>query len=119
MTQRRTEGKVNVLGGESTCCCQKKVNTNISLIMNAYREGDVFESPNSTPLDFCLRGSMKNEVYKRKVDTSDEMLARVLDDAARKKKKKSETQLRPTTRDLRTQAAKCTDADDGIFENLL
>jgi len=53
--------------------------------MNGYRNRDVFESPNSTAFDFCLRGSMKSEVYKRKVDTSDEMLARVLDDAARKK----------------------------------
>jgi len=32
-------------------------------------------------------------------------------------KKKREVQLRRTTRDLRTQAAKCTDA--GILENLM
>jgi len=85
--------------------------------MNGYRNRDVFESPNSTAFDFCLRGSMKSEVYKRKVDTSDEMLARVLDDAARKKKR--EVQLRRTTCDLRTPAAKCTDAEGGILENLL
>jgi hypothetical protein len=46
---------------------------NISLIMNGYRDTD-FESPNPTPLDLCLLGSMKGEVYKRRVDTRDELL---------------------------------------------
>jgi hypothetical protein len=78
---------------------------------------ELFESPNSTPSDFCLWGSMDSEVYKRKGDTRDEMPAHVLDDAARKKKRK--LQLRRTTPDHRTQAAKCTDADGGICENLL
>jgi hypothetical protein len=55
-------------------------------------EIELFESPKSTPLDLCLWGSMKSEVYKRKVDTRDEMLVRVLDNTARKKKR--EVQLR-------------------------
>jgi hypothetical protein len=60
---------------------------------------------------------MKSEVYKRKVDTPDELLARILDAAASIKKR--EDQLRRTTRDIRTRVAKCTDVDGGIFGYLL
>jgi hypothetical protein len=59
---------------------------------------------------------MKSEIYKRKVDTRDECLARSLDAAARIKKR--EDQLRRTTRDLRTHVAKCTEVGGGIFEHL-
>jgi len=60
---------------------------------------------------------MKSEGYITKVDTADELLARILDAAACTKKR--EDQLRRKTRDLRTRVAKCTEADGGIFENLL
>src|SRR5215468_2790697 len=77
----------------------------------------LFESPDLTPLDLCLWGWMKSEVYKRKVDTRDELLARILDAAARMKKR--EDQLRRTTRVLRTRVAKCIEADGRIFGHLL
>jgi hypothetical protein len=57
---------------------------------------------------------MKGEVYKRKVDTPGELLARILDAIACIKK--SEDQLRRTTRDLRTRAAKCAETDGGILK---
>jgi hypothetical protein len=57
---------------------------------------------------------MKIEIYKRKVDTRDELLARILNAAAGIKER--EDQLRRTIRDLRT---KCTEIDGGIFEHLL
>jgi hypothetical protein len=79
-------------------------------------ETELFESPGLTPLDFCSRGWMKSEVYKRKVDTRDEMLARILGAAARIQKR---DKLRRTTRDFRTQVAKCTEVDGGVFEHLL
>jgi hypothetical protein len=60
---------------------------------------------------------MKGEVYKRKVDTPEELLVRILDAAAGITK--SEDTLRRTTRHLRTRVAKCTEVDGGIFENLL
>jgi hypothetical protein len=60
---------------------------------------------------------MKSEVCKRKVDTRGELLARVLDAAARIKKR--EDQLRRKTRDLRTRVAKYTEVNGGIFEHLL
>ena len=61
-------------------------------------------SPDLTPLDFCLWGWIKSQVYKRKVDTRDEYLARMLDAAAHVKKR--EDQLGGTTRELRTRVAK-------------
>ena len=36
-------------------------------------------SPDLTPSDFCLRGLMKSEVYRKKVDTRDELLVNILD----------------------------------------
>jgi hypothetical protein len=50
-------------------------------------EIELFESSDLTPLDFCLSGWMKSEVYKRNVDTRDELLAHTLDAAARIKKR--------------------------------
>jgi len=46
---------------------------------------------------------MKSEVGKRKVDTADELLARILDAAASIKNR--EDQLRRTTRDLHTHTS--------------
>jgi hypothetical protein len=68
-------------------------------------------------IDFCWWRWMKSEVYKRKADTRGELLGRILDVAARIKKR--EDQLRPTTRDLRTRVARCIGVDAGIFERLL
>jgi len=78
-------------------------------------EIELFESPDVTPLDIYLRGWMNSEVYKSKVDTRDELLARILDDAAATIKK-YEDQLRRTTRDLRTRVAKCTEVHGVVFE---
>jgi hypothetical protein len=60
---------------------------------------------------------MKSEVYKRRVETRDELFARIFDAAARVKKR--EDQVRPTTRDLHTRVAKCIKVDGGNFEHLL
>jgi hypothetical protein len=66
---------------------------------------------------FFLWSWTKSEVYKRKLDTRDELLARILDAAACIKKR--EDQLGQTLRDLSTRVAKCTEVDGGIFEHLL
>jgi len=73
----------------------------------------LFESPNQTPLEFCSWGWMKNEVYKRKVDTTDELLARILDAAGCIKK--CEDQPRRTARDLHTRVSKCVEVGGGIW----
>jgi hypothetical protein len=49
---------------------------------------------------------MKNEVYRRKVDTWDELLDRM---------KERQDELRRATRHVLTRAAKCSDVDGGIF----
>ena len=60
----------------------------------------LFESPDLrvTRLDFCLSVWMKSRVYKRNVDTPNELLARVLDAAACIKTR--ENKLRRTTCNL-------------------
>jgi hypothetical protein len=60
---------------------------------------------------------MKCEFYKKKVDTRDELLARILGAAAGIKR--SEDQLRRTTSELRTRVAMGTEVDIGIVEHLL
>jgi hypothetical protein len=50
-------------------------------------EIELLESPHLTPLDFRLWGWIKSEVYKREEDTRDELLAHILDAAARIKKR--------------------------------
>jgi hypothetical protein len=69
-------------------------------------------------LDFCLWGWMKNEVYRRKVDTCtwDELLDRIMDAIARIKERQDE--LGRATRHVLTRIAKCIDVDGGIFENV-
>ena len=77
----------------------------------------LFESADVTQLHICLWGWMKSEVYKTKLDTRDELFARILDAAASIKIR--EDQLRRTARDLRTRVAKCIEVDGGILEHLL
>jgi hypothetical protein len=79
-------------------------------------EVQLLESPDLNPLDFCLWDWMKSDVYIRKVDTRDDLLAHILDAAARIKKR--EDQLRRKIRDLRTRIVKCIEVDGGIFEHL-
>ena len=74
-------------------------------------------SPALTPSDFCLWDFMKSEVYRKKVDTRDELLINIPDVIACIKE--SQDELRRTTRHVFTRVAKCIDVDGGIFEHLL
>ena len=58
-----------------------------------------------------------SEVYRKKVDTRDELLVNILVGIASVKERQDA--LRRTTRHVFTRAAKCIDLDGGIFENLL
>jgi len=75
-------------------------------------------SPDVTPLDFCLWGWMKNEVYKEKVNTRDEFVARIMNSAA-VIKRESQDDLRRATRTIAKRVEKCIEVDGGIFEHLL
>ena len=60
---------------------------------------------------------MKSEVYKRKVDTADELLAGILDVAGCVKRRGD--RLRRTAGHLDTRVAKCVEVDGGILGRLL
>jgi len=71
-----------------------------------------------TPLDFCLWGWMKSEVYKEKVNTKDELVARIMNSAALIKQERH-NDLRRDTHTIAKRVEKCSEVDGGIFEHLL
>jgi len=70
------------------------------------------------PLDFCLWGWMKSEVYKVKVNTRDELVTRIMNSAALIKQERQED-LRRATHTKAKRVEKCIEVDGGIFEHLL
>ena len=76
-------------------------------------ELQLLQSGAQCSLDFYLWGWVKSEIYRRKLDTRGELLARIVDAAA--KIKKHENQIMRTTHGLRTPLAKCTGLHCGIF----
>jgi hypothetical protein len=98
--------------------CEKNVGMNLCVIMTNYLDRPFWICRFLLfPLNFCLWGWIKSEVYVINIDTPHELLARVLIAATRIKK--CEDQLRRTTRDLGTGVAKLTEVDVGFFEHLL
>jgi hypothetical protein len=108
------------LGGDSIGDCKKELDMNTCLILNAYPDRRVWIwralfFPSLLSVVFVGLNEERN--LQRKVDTRDQLLARILNAAAGIKK--SEDQLRRITRDPLTRVAKCTEDDGGIFEHLL
>ena len=68
--------------------------------------------------DFCLWGWMKSEVYKEKVNTGDELIARIMNSAALIKQEHQDD-VRRATRTIAKRVEKCIEVDGGIFEHLL
>jgi len=71
-----------------------------------------------TTLDFCLWGWMRNEVYKEKVNTRDELVARIMKSAALIRQE-CQDNLREATCTIAKTVEKCIEVDGGIFEHLL
>jgi hypothetical protein len=71
-----------------------------------------------TPLDFCLWEWMKSEVYKEKVNTRDELVARIMNSAALIKQERQDD-LGRAIRTVGNRVEKCIEVDGGIFEHLL
>jgi len=69
-------------------------------------------------LNFCLWGWMKSEVYKEKVNTRDELVARIINNAALIKQERQDD-LSRATRTVTKRVEKCVEVDGGIFEHLL
>jgi hypothetical protein len=61
---------------------------------------------------------MKSEVYKEKVNTRKEFVARIMNSAALLKQQHQDD-LRTATRTVAKRVEKCTEVDGGIFEHLL
>jgi hypothetical protein len=61
---------------------------------------------------------MKSEVYKGKVNTRDESVARIMNSAAALKQERQDGLSRATRTAVR-RVEKCTEVDGGIFEHLL
>jgi len=70
------------------------------------------------PLDFCLWGWMKSEIYKEKVNTRDELVARIMNSAALIKQERQDD-LRRATRTVAKRAEKFIEFNKGFFEPLL
>ena len=61
---------------------------------------------------------MKSEVYTKKVNTRDELVARIMNSAALIKQERQDD-LRRAARTVAKRVEKCIEADGGIFEHLL
>ena len=68
--------------------------------------------------DFCLWGWMKSEVYKEKVNTRDELVAIIMNNAALIKQE-CQDDLRRATCTIAKRAEKCIEVDGRNFEHLL
>jgi len=68
--------------------------------------------------NFCLWGWMKREVYKEKVNTRDDLVARIMNSAAFIKQERQDD-LRRATHTITKRVEKCIEVDGGIFEHLL
>ena len=68
--------------------------------------------------DFCLWGWMKSKVYKEKVNTTEELVARSMKSAALIKQELQDD-LRRARRTIAERVQKCIEVDGGIFEHLL
>ena len=61
---------------------------------------------------------MKREVYKEKVNTTDELVARIMNSAALIKQERQDD-LGRATRTVGKRVEKCVEVNGGIFEHLL
>ena len=61
---------------------------------------------------------MKSKVYKEKVNTRDELVARIMNSAAFIKQE-CQDDLRRSIPTIAKRVEKCIEVDDGIFEHLL
>ena len=68
--------------------------------------------------DFILWGWMKSEVDKEKVNTRDELVARIMNSAVLIKEERQDD-LKRATPTVAKRVEKCIEVNGGIFERLL
>jgi hypothetical protein len=61
---------------------------------------------------------MKSEVYKEKVNTKEELVARIMNSAALMKQKRQDD-LRRATRTIAKRVEKCMEGGGGVYKHLL
>ena len=69
--------------------------------------------------DFCLWGWMKREACNEKVNTREELVARIMNSAALIKQKCQDDLRRAARTVIAKRVEKCIEVDGGIFEHLL
>jgi len=69
-------------------------------------------------LYFYLWGWMKSEVYREKVNTGEELVARLMNIGTLIKQKRQDD-LRKATHTVAKRVEKCIEVESGIFEHLL
>jgi len=69
--------------------------------------------------DSCLWGWKKSEVYKGKVNTRDELVARIMNSAALVKQEYQDDHRGATRTIIAKRVEKCIEVDGGIFEHLV
>jgi len=68
--------------------------------------------------DFCLWGWLKSEFCNEKVNTRDELVARIMNSSALTKQE-SQVDLRRATRIIAKTVEKCIEVDGGTFVHFL
>jgi len=68
--------------------------------------------------DFCLWGWKKSKVYENKINTREELVARIMNRAAFIKQERQDDRRR-ATRPIAKRVEKYIEVDGGIFEHLL
>jgi hypothetical protein len=74
--------------------------------------------PTPYSIRFLLWGWMKGEVYKEKLNITDELFARIMNSAAFLKHERQDD-LRTSKLTVVKRVEKCIIVDDGFFEHLL
>lgn len=74
-------------------------------------------SPDLTPLDFCLWGWFKTEVYKVKVNNREALIQRIINTGAVLKEKQE--LIGQATGAVRRRSRACLELNGGIFEHLI
>jgi hypothetical protein len=72
-----------------------------------------------TPLDFRPWGWIRSEVYKQKINTTDELVACIIMSSDALIKQECLENLRKATCTVSKRVGKCIEVNGGIFEHLL
>ena len=83
-----------------------------------FEVGAYTKVPRPYSFRFLSVGMDEKEVYKEKVNTRDELVARIMNSAALRKQERQDD-LSRATRTVAKRVEKCIEVDGGIFEYLL